>query len=291
MRKKHKTKFPVARIKKIMQMDEDVGKMAQATPVLVAKSLEIFVQSLIDRSCDETRARNSKRMSSAHLKRCICTYEQFDFLKDVVESVPDLADDPNAPGGGNPAKSSSPGNDTGESTVSSLRGGESRESTTTIAGGTAIPGANGMHPSSMAVPNPVGTTVPYMAPQGNMMVPGYGMYGYHPNQQAPGCINPSMLTSPTLTSGQLGGVTPQPSIPTNVEMPATNLPPGVHGGYYGHPHQHPPTNYPVGQYPSLADGAVTAQPSLSSPMPDNNSSTVAHSTRSRGRGRGRGAKS
>lgn len=31
-------KFPVARIKKIMQADEDVGKVAQATPVLICKS-------------------------------------------------------------------------------------------------------------------------------------------------------------------------------------------------------------------------------------------------------------
>jgi hypothetical protein len=30
-----KTKFPVARIKRIMQADEDVGKVAQATPTAV----------------------------------------------------------------------------------------------------------------------------------------------------------------------------------------------------------------------------------------------------------------
>ena len=33
-----KTKFPVARIKRIMQADEDVGKVAQATPTAVCKS-------------------------------------------------------------------------------------------------------------------------------------------------------------------------------------------------------------------------------------------------------------
>lgn len=32
-----KTKFPVARIKRIMQADEDVGKVAQVTPVIVCK--------------------------------------------------------------------------------------------------------------------------------------------------------------------------------------------------------------------------------------------------------------
>ncbi|RUS22966.1 hypothetical protein BC937DRAFT_94312 [Endogone sp. FLAS-F59071] len=155
MKKKYKTTFPVvsnsshcfrsfisfslmdhlsyivlqlqARIKKIMQMDEDVGKVAQATPVLIctfplqftfasghrgrlnlfnfihvynsdkfptriAKALELFLQSLIDNACEETRARNGKKLSVAHLKRTIITTDQFDFLKDVVEGVPDPSD-------------------------------------------------------------------------------------------------------------------------------------------------------------------------------------------------------
>jgi Dr1-associated corepressor len=33
-----KTKFPVARIKRIMQADEDVGKVAQVTPIAVGMS-------------------------------------------------------------------------------------------------------------------------------------------------------------------------------------------------------------------------------------------------------------
>lgn len=32
-----KTKFPVARIKRIVQADEDVGKVAQVTPLVVGK--------------------------------------------------------------------------------------------------------------------------------------------------------------------------------------------------------------------------------------------------------------
>jgi predicted transcriptional regulator len=34
-----KTKFPVARIKRIMQADEDVGKVAQVTPIAVCTYL------------------------------------------------------------------------------------------------------------------------------------------------------------------------------------------------------------------------------------------------------------
>lgn len=33
-----KTKFPVARIKRIMQADEDVGKVSQVTPIAVCMS-------------------------------------------------------------------------------------------------------------------------------------------------------------------------------------------------------------------------------------------------------------
>ncbi|CAO3609101.1 unnamed protein product [Cunninghamella blakesleeana] len=78
MKKKYKTKFPVARIKKIMQLDEDVGKVAQATPILI--------------SCNQARERNAKRLTVAHLKKTIDTIEQFDFLKDIVASVPDPTD-------------------------------------------------------------------------------------------------------------------------------------------------------------------------------------------------------
>ncbi len=41
-----KTKFPVARIKRIMQADEDVGKVAQATPTAVCESIHHIIRPL-----------------------------------------------------------------------------------------------------------------------------------------------------------------------------------------------------------------------------------------------------
>ncbi|KAJ2490763.1 hypothetical protein IWW37_002866 [Coemansia sp. RSA 2050] len=92
MRKKDKTKFPVARIKKIMQTDEEVGKMAQATPVLISKSLELFMQSIVDDVCRHARVCNSRKITPTHLRRCVESTECYDFLKDVVESVVDDGD-------------------------------------------------------------------------------------------------------------------------------------------------------------------------------------------------------
>jgi len=88
--KKKGTKFPTTRVKKIMQADEDVGKVATVVPVLVAKALELFTQSLIDAACEEARALESKKILPSTLKACILKHEQFDFLSDKVSDVADL---------------------------------------------------------------------------------------------------------------------------------------------------------------------------------------------------------
>ncbi|KAH9866583.1 hypothetical protein J1614_008274 [Plenodomus biglobosus] len=84
-----KNHFPVARIKRIMQADDDVGKVAQVTPVVVSKALELFMISLVTRAAAEAKSRNSKRVGAVHLKQAIMKNEQFDFLNDIVSKVAD----------------------------------------------------------------------------------------------------------------------------------------------------------------------------------------------------------
>ncbi|KAF2714755.1 histone-fold-containing protein [Pleomassaria siparia CBS 279.74] len=81
--------FPVARIKRIMQADDDVGKVAQVTPVVVSKALELFMISLVTKAAAEAKARNSKRVGAGHLKQAITKDEQFDFLSDIMAKVAD----------------------------------------------------------------------------------------------------------------------------------------------------------------------------------------------------------
>lgn len=91
-----------ARIKRLMQSDEDIGKVAQATPVVVAKALELFMVSLIEESCAQARSRNAKRVSPAHLKQAVLAIEHFDFLAETVQKYPDpvAAESGSAPGSG-----------------------------------------------------------------------------------------------------------------------------------------------------------------------------------------------
>ncbi|KAJ3332410.1 hypothetical protein HDU76_000336 [Blyttiomyces sp. JEL0837] len=91
-RRKEKSRFPVARIKKIMRTDDDVGKVAQVTPILISRALELFMQSLIDDACKETINRNAKKLTGSHLKLAIFNNPKFDFLKDLVANLPDPID-------------------------------------------------------------------------------------------------------------------------------------------------------------------------------------------------------
>ncbi|KAI0077965.1 histone-fold-containing protein [Panus rudis PR-1116 ss-1] len=98
MKNKNKqTKFPVARIKRIMQKDEEVGKVAQATPVVIsdlcgsfiAKALELFLSMIVEESSKVTLERGAKRVEAYHLKHAVETVDMLDFLKEIVEAVPD----------------------------------------------------------------------------------------------------------------------------------------------------------------------------------------------------------
>ncbi|THH28856.1 hypothetical protein EUX98_g5335 [Antrodiella citrinella] len=90
MKNKNKqTKFPVARIKRIMQKDEEVGKVAQATPIVISKALELFLGLIIEEANKVTADRGSKKVEAYHLKHAVENVDMLDFLKEIVEAVPD----------------------------------------------------------------------------------------------------------------------------------------------------------------------------------------------------------
>lgn len=89
-----------------MQSDEDIGKVAQATPIVVAKALELFMISLVEESCNQARLRNAKRVTPAHLKQAVKAVEHFDFLEETVRKYPDPVG-PASPQPGSAAASSS----------------------------------------------------------------------------------------------------------------------------------------------------------------------------------------
>lgn len=92
-KKKYNARFPPARIKKIMQSDEEVGKVAAPVPVIISRALELFAETLLKKANGVTATRGARTLTPSHLKFCIKSEARFDFLREMVESVPELQGD------------------------------------------------------------------------------------------------------------------------------------------------------------------------------------------------------
>jgi hypothetical protein len=73
-----------------MQADDQIGKVAAAVPVIVARSLESFAELLLKRINEVTTSRNAKTVTPNHVKCVIAGDARFRFLAKFVEGVSDV---------------------------------------------------------------------------------------------------------------------------------------------------------------------------------------------------------
>lgn len=76
--------LPLARIKKIMKLDEDVKMISAEAPLLFAKAAEIFIQELTLRAWLHTEDNKRRTLQRSDIAMAIAKYDQFDFLIDIV---------------------------------------------------------------------------------------------------------------------------------------------------------------------------------------------------------------
>ncbi|VDN58027.1 unnamed protein product [Dracunculus medinensis] len=78
--------LPLARIKKIMKLDEDVRHqmISAEAPVLLAKAAELFIEELALRSWLHTEENKRKTLQKCDISQAVSRYDQFDFLIDIV---------------------------------------------------------------------------------------------------------------------------------------------------------------------------------------------------------------
>ncbi|XP_053678163.1 nuclear transcription factor Y subunit gamma-like [Anopheles nili] len=76
--------LPLARIKKIMKLDENVRMIASDAPLLFAKAIEIFIQELTLRAWLHTEHNKRRTLQRSDIAMAITQYDQFDFLIDIV---------------------------------------------------------------------------------------------------------------------------------------------------------------------------------------------------------------
>lgn len=81
--KKRKIRFPIARIKRIMQSDEDIGKVSTSAPVVLSKAIELFMKELLE---EVAKVSKNTRITYDDLKVVILNDIRFDFLKVLVSN-------------------------------------------------------------------------------------------------------------------------------------------------------------------------------------------------------------
>eukprot|EP00092_Neocalanus_flemingeri_P022252 GFUD01024131.1.p1 GENE.GFUD01024131.1~~GFUD01024131.1.p1 ORF type:complete len:227 (-),score=72.79 GFUD01024131.1:51-731(-) len=87
-RKRHpNSRFPPSHIKRMMQQDEDIGKMAQAVPAMLARALELFSSMLVQQAGTVTEERNAKTLTQEHVVVAIKEDTRLDFLLPLVEGM------------------------------------------------------------------------------------------------------------------------------------------------------------------------------------------------------------
>ena len=64
---KHRPSALASRIRRVMLADEDVGKVAAATPSLIGAGLEAFVDRLVKSAAGLAVARGDRNVTAAHL--------------------------------------------------------------------------------------------------------------------------------------------------------------------------------------------------------------------------------
>ena len=76
--------LPLARIKKIMKLDEDVKMISAEAPLLFAKAAEMFIHELTLRAWLHTEDNKRRTLQRSDIAMAITKYDQFDFLIDIV---------------------------------------------------------------------------------------------------------------------------------------------------------------------------------------------------------------
>merc|ERR1719259_432491 len=76
--------LPLARIKRIMKLDEEVKMISSEAPALFSKAAEIFITELALRAWVHTEDNKRRTLQRNDIAMAITKYDQFDFLIDIV---------------------------------------------------------------------------------------------------------------------------------------------------------------------------------------------------------------
>ena len=86
MAKRERPRFAGARVKRLMQSDEDVGRIAGGVPAVVSKCMEAFAEELVTKAARGIEEEDGT-LTVAHIKACVESEQPFASLRGVVDGA------------------------------------------------------------------------------------------------------------------------------------------------------------------------------------------------------------
>uniref|UniRef100_A0A0N4ZT35 tRNA (uracil(54)-C(5))-methyltransferase n=1 Tax=Parastrongyloides trichosuri TaxID=131310 RepID=A0A0N4ZT35_PARTI len=81
-------KIQPSRVKKVMQSDEDIGRMMASVPVAIGRAMEHFCEKFLEATSRCVNASSSRTMNPSHMKHAILVNPQFQFLSNIMKDIP-----------------------------------------------------------------------------------------------------------------------------------------------------------------------------------------------------------
>ncbi len=82
LQKKKKTRFPISRIRRLVQLNEDVGKTTSTVPVVLSKGIELFLTEILSKLLDIAKEKDTTKICNQHFLDLIASDKnKYGFLK------------------------------------------------------------------------------------------------------------------------------------------------------------------------------------------------------------------
>lgn len=79
--------FSSLKVKKIIQENKEIGKIANMSPYVISKSLEYFIKDIIADAAENTTLKGQNTIQSINIKNIVNSKPSLSFLSDLVSDV------------------------------------------------------------------------------------------------------------------------------------------------------------------------------------------------------------
>ncbi|KFD47609.1 hypothetical protein M513_11528 [Trichuris suis] len=85
-----RARIPPVKVKRVLQSDEDIGKMSNAVPIVFAKLLEHFIEQVLLRTDEVANSFSVRTLSTAHMKLAAEREPSLNFLLPLFAGITEV---------------------------------------------------------------------------------------------------------------------------------------------------------------------------------------------------------